>query len=261
MIHGILIMNKAGIPIYRDFWIEQLKELIGSESTVLVAGFLNALSMFANQFHWEPSKIHFRDNKYRLDNFEIMFHEEGPFVTVIFLDTYHFRGQVQSKINLIFDEVLVKYLKKMLSEQLVELSFEDKKLIREVFVNYNEKSMIMEHIKQLNKFGFDFVSNPDIKGIFILSLDGELLWNKQLKKEEIEYLLEKVQAAELGAFKEGSLFNMTLDKMGDPVIISETRSDQVPFIYGLVCDINSSLGPIAAELDKNLNKIFINSKK
>ena len=261
MIHGILIMNKAGIPIYRDFWIDQLKSLIESESTILVAGFLNALSMFANQFDWEPAKMHFKDVKYRQMNFEILFMEEGPFIVTVFLDTYHFREQVKAKLNLIFDEVLVKYVKKMLSEELVELSFEDKKFIREVFVNFNEKEMILNHIKDLERLGTEFTESPDIKGIFILSLDGELLWNKRLKQEQIEYLLEKVQASELDAFKEGSLFNMTIDRMGDPIIISESKSESHPFIYGLICEINSSLGPIAAELDSKLNKIFSNSKK
>ena len=166
MIHGILIMNKAGIPIYRDFWIEQLKELIENESTVLVAGFLNALSMFANQFHWEPAKMHFKDVKYRQMNFEILFMQEGPFVTVVFLDTYHFHEQVKSKLTLIFDEILVKYVKKMLEDELVELSFEDKKFIREVFVNFNEKEMIMDHVQELEKFGYEFTETPDIKGIF-----------------------------------------------------------------------------------------------
>ena len=252
-------MNKAGIPIYRDFWIDQLKELIESESTVLVAGFLNALSMFATQFHWEPAKIHFKDIKYRQMTFEILFMQEGPFIVTVFLDTYHFREQVVAKLTKIFDEILVKYVKKMLSDELVELTFEDKKFIREVFVNFNEKELIMDHIRQLERFGYNFTESPEIKGIFILSFDGELLWNKQLKKEEIEYLLEKVQASELDAFKEGSLFNMTIDRVGDPIIISESKSTKFPFIYGLVCDINSSLGPVAAELDKQLDKIFTNS--
>ncbi|MHA1799094.1 MAG: hypothetical protein ACTSVY_11680 [Candidatus Helarchaeota archaeon] len=250
-------MNKAGIPIYRDFWIEQLKELIESESTVLVAGFLNALTMFATQFNWEPSKIYFKDVKSNRMNFEILFHEEGPFIVAVFLSTYHFRQQVQKKLTLIFDEILIKYTKPMLNDELVELTFEDTKFIREIFINFKEKEIIMDHLKELENFGDRFVSEMDVKGIFCLSQDGELLWNSnQMRKQQIEVLLDKVQVADLSDFDEGQLFNMVIDKISGPLLISEIKSEKFPFIYGLICDINSSLGPVSAKLQSELNDLF-----
>jgi len=244
-------MNKGGIPIYKDFWIPELEDVAGD--TVLVAGFLNALSMFANQFNWEPAKMVFKPLKNLGVNFEIMFHDEGPFIVTIFMDIYHFREQVKMKLNLVFDEILVKYAKTMLSDEMVELSTEDKQFIRRTFVNFREKELIMERIKELEKFGDNFVESTDIKSIFILSFDGELLWHsKQEKKEEIEMLLEKVHTEEL----KGHLFNMAMNKEGDAVIISENKSKKFPFIYGLICDITSTLGPASSALVTELDKLF-----
>ena len=244
-------MNKGGIPIYKDFWLPDLENVAGD--TVLVAGFLNALNMFATQFNWEPAKMVFKPIDNFGLNFEIMYHHEGPFMVCIFHDVYHFREQVKMKLNLVFDEILVKYAKKMLSDEMVELSAEDKQFIRKTFVNFREKELIMEHAEQLDKFSDNFTIERDVKTIFILSFDGELLYHsKHDKKEGIEMLLEKVHTEEL----KGHLFNMAMNKEGDAVIISENKSKKFPFIYGIVCDITSSLGPAAAALVTELDKLF-----
>ena len=227
-----------------------MEEVAGD--TVLVAGFLNALSMFANQFDWEPAKMVFKTLK-TFESFEIMFHDEGPFIVCIFHDIYHFREQVKMKLTLVFDEILVKYAKTMLSDEMVELSAEDKQFIRKTFVNFQEKELIMEHVQDLEKFGDKFVSKTDIRSIFILSFDGELLWHsKQEKKEGIEMLLEKVHTEEL----KGHLFNMAMNREGDAIIISEDKSKKFPFIYGLICDITNTLGPASTALVAELDELF-----
>ncbi|MFX0132724.1 MAG: hypothetical protein ACFFDN_03665 [Candidatus Hodarchaeota archaeon] len=254
MILGILVMSKGGIPLYRDFWTEQMSPITGS--TVLVAGFLNALTNFATQFSWEAQKILFKPvKKTDRENFEILFEEIGDFDIILFLDSFHFRNQLKIKINHIYEKILNKYNPS--TSKMDEIDEEDASAIRKILMNYKEKDVIMQKLMDLEEIGEKFIIDYDVRSIFLRTEDGDLLWYNSggLKKDEIEFLLRKIQTHEeeiVGA--EGTRWTMTLDKQGTPAILCEITKS--PFLYGFIVDENSALGPISDELSFRLDRIL-----
>lgn len=247
-------MTKGGIPIYRDFWTESMVPITGS--TVLIAGFLNALSNFAIQFNWEAQKILFKPTKKTdRENFEILFEEKEGFDIILFLDSFHFRNKLKAKINQIGD-ILNKYDPDAIGKT-DEINEDDSLEIRKILMNYREKDTIMQKLMALEEIGEKFILDYDIRSLFVRSEDGDLLWynTKGLKKDAIEFLLRKIQTQEeeiLGSA--GIRWSMTLDKEGTPTIICEVTSS--PFLYGFIADENCALGPISDEIIFLLNNIL-----
>ena len=250
-------MSKGGLPLYRDFWTDQMSPI--TDASVLVAGFLNALTNFASQFNWEPQKILFKPKEKESsdrDNFEVLFEEKGEFDIILFMDSFHLRNKLKHKITQIYDSVLKKYDSKEM-ENMDTINDEDALEIRKILKNYKEKDLVMQNLVDLEELGERFILDYDIKSIFLRTEDGDLLWynSKGLKKDEIEFLLRKIQTHEEEAVvSEGMRWTMTLDKDGQPTIICEIRNS--PFLFGFVADENSSLGPISDDLTLQLNELF-----
>ncbi|MHA1380412.1 MAG: hypothetical protein ACTSRG_18760 [Candidatus Helarchaeota archaeon] len=248
-------MSKGGIPLYRDFWTEQMSPI--THSSILVAGFLNALTNFATQFNWEAQKILFKPiEKSDRENFEVLFEEKGEFDIILFLDSFHLRNKLKKKINDIFEKILKKYDSKKL-ENLDSIIESDALEIRKILMNYKEKDLVMQKLIDLEEIGERFILDYDIRSVFLRTEDGDLLWynSKGLKKDEIEFLLRKIQTYEGEiVVNEGIRWTMTLDKEGMPTIICEVNNG--PFLYGFVADENSALGPISDDLTFQLNKLL-----
>jgi len=255
MILGILVMSKGGVPLYRDFWTEQMSPI--THSSVLVAGFLNALTNFATQFNWEAQKILFKPvEKSDKENFEVLFEEKGEFDIILFIDSFHLRNKLKGKINIIYEKILKKYNTKKM-DNLDVISESDALEIRKILMNYNEKDLVMQKLMDLEEIGERFILDYDIQSIFLRTEDGDLLWynSKGLKKDEIEFLLRKVQThGEESVVDEGIRWTMTLNKHGRPTIICEVNNS--PFLYGFVADETSSLGPISDDLTYQFNKLL-----
>ena len=255
MILGIIVMNKGGIPLFRDFWTEQMSPI--TDSTILVAGFLSALSNFASKFNWEAQKILFKPIKETdRENFEVLIIEKEEFDIILFLDSFHFRNRLKLKIENIYGEILKKYNPNLL-EEIETLSQEDALIIRKSLLNYKEKDIITQNKEKLEEIGEESILNFDVRSVFIRTEDGDLLWynSKGLQKNEIEFLLRNIKTQEEEIVgKEGMRWTMTLDKEGTPTIICEITS--IPFLYGFITDVDSALGPISDELTFQLDKLL-----
>ncbi len=247
-------MSKGGIPLYRDFWTEQMSPI--TSSSVLVAGFLNALSNFATQFNWEAQKILFKPIKTSDKmNFEVIFEEKGEFDIILFVDSFHLRNKLRVKIDDIYEAVLKKYEPKI--QNIDEIDESDALQIRKTLMNYKEKDLIMQKLIALEELGERFILDYDIKSVFLRTDDGDLLWynSRGLKKQAIEFLLRKIQTQEEETIgTEGIRWTMTLDREGIPAIICEVPKS--PFLYGFVAEETTSLGPVSDDLTFQLDRIL-----
>jgi hypothetical protein len=266
-----LVIKEApkGIKLYLrffDFSKEEIKPQSNFEETdsfELNAGLVSALFKFARAM---SKNIHILEfNSDELSDFEKEKNKIfGDVLITCQSESYLFHKSVYAKIKLIYDS-LISY--KIPLESAIEILPVQEEKIYNILIDFEAKARVSEHKTQLKRLGSDFLremKNYGLKDICITSFDLSpiMTLGKKYSFDDIHEILRNI-----GNIPEISPLNWVYRQSShtdEQLWVYIYKSDIgptieglfEPYLYLLICDINSYLGELPEVLGNKINRIL-----
>jgi len=274
---GISIQSHTGIPLYLESWSEKLRAF-REGNPILIAGFLSALSSFANNYRQEIGYIRFLptdfpDDVYGLDG---IYSFIGEYMILCFTDPYQFHKMVHYKLQWIYNKILFKYEHMIRVGKVPNIPEVEKQFIRDILMDSVAWNHIDSKREQL-EIAADYIIEEeypgDVYGCFITSFDNSILFQYGMARDEIEIYINNIGSKGAG-LKDGEILHnyvtlpgleprlVVMTNSGLKIEISDILGDvvgegAVPFYYYLITDANCSIGPIMESLTVKFNSVLI----
>jgi len=249
-----------------DFSEEKLKQHSDfevSDSFELNAGLVSALFKFARAM---SKNIHILE--FNSDDSQNNVKSETKFLGDVLItcqtESYLFHKSVYAKIKLIYDS-LISY--KIPLESAIEILPVQEEKIYNILTDFGAISRVSEHKTQLKRLGNDFLKemkNYGLRDVCITSFDLShiIILGKRYSFDDIHEILRNI-----GNVPEIPALNWVYRQSthaGEQIWVYLYKSDVgptieglfEPYLYLLICDINSYLGELPEVLGNKINRIL-----
>jgi hypothetical protein len=279
---GLVIQRTNGIPIISKTWTDKLLSFDRTDS-MLIAGFMSAITSFANSFEQNIDFIQLSPKSDPGSNgISAVLNYFSEVMLICFTEPYLFLNKVNLKLQLIYKYLIEGRLKDLAAGNVFTLAKDEEAFIERILFDTDAKTLIE---KKKNKIISVFnqieeAYSGDVRGFSINSFDNSILFSYGIELPELQNLLchmgkggdvkdWEVQYKPVWIDKSPILVSYTNSAVKIPVsqMLGKSKTAQnqeedqlyygeVPLYYYIITEADCSIGPIMEKLNAMLHPLL-----
>ncbi|MHA1266214.1 MAG: hypothetical protein ACTSRS_13360 [Candidatus Helarchaeota archaeon] len=279
---GLAIQRNDGIPIVSKTWTEVLSSFNQMDS-MLTAGFMSAITAFANSFEQNIDFIQFSPKKLPESNgISAVLKQIDEIIMICFTEPYLFLDKVTLKLTWIYEFLIEKKLSMLQQGNVFSLSEEEEMFMEDILFDKaarilieEKKDQIIEVFDEIGKYFY----HDEIQGFSINSFDNSIIFTYLIDEQLLSNYLCNMGKG--GRVKEWEIQYKPVWLGNNPVLVSYTNSavkisvskivglesdqpsssdSEVPLYYYIITDVDCSIGPIIEKINTSLHPILMDYK-
>jgi len=278
---GLVIQRTNGIPIISKTWTDKLLSFNQMDS-MLIAGFMSAITSFANSFEQNIDFIQLSPkNDPDSNGISAVLNYFSEVMLICFTEPYLFLNKVNMKLRLIYENLIEGKLKNLISGNVFTLTKEDEAFVERILFDIDAKELIESKKDQIISALIEIEkSYEDIRGFSINSFDNSILFTYGIEMQSLTNLLCNMGRG--GDVKDWEVQYKPVWIEKNPILVSYTNSavkipvswmlgkkgepnqgennlyyGEVPLYYYVITDPDCSIGPILEKLNSTLHPLLL----
>jgi len=279
---GLVIERSNGIPILSKTWTDKLLSFNQMDS-MLIAGFMSAITSFANSFEQNIDFIQLSPkNDPNSNGISAVLNYFSEVMLICFTEPYLFLNKVNMKLRLIYDHLIHRKLKNLTAGNIFTFTQEEETFIERILFDMDARELIDKKRDQIVSAFIDIekIFQEDIRGFSINSFDNSILFAYGIEMQDLANLLCNMGKGGDVKDWEVQYKPVWIDK--SPILVSYTNSavkipvnwmlgkkedqiqtydnlyyGEVPLYYYVITDPDCSIGPIMEKLNITLHPLLL----
>ncbi len=284
---GLAVQRMNGIPIILKTWTDKLLSF-NQIDPMLIAGFMSAITSFANSFEQNIDFIQLSPKALPKDDLNnngirAVLNYFSEVMLICFTEPYLFLNKVNLKLELIYKHLLEEKLRDLSAGNIFTLTNEEEAFIERILFDTDAKTLIERKKDQIiSVFNEIKKAYPDdIRGFSINSFDNSILLSYDIEIPVLQDLLchmgkggdmkdWEVQYKPVWIDRNPILISYTNSAVKIPVsqMLGKKKEDQnleedhlyygeVPLYYYVITEADCSIGPIMEKLNSTLHPLLM----
>lgn len=280
---GLVIQRMNGIPIISKTWTDKLLSFDRTDS-MLTAGFMSAITSFANSFEQNIDFIKLTPkNDPNSNGFSAVLNYFSEVMLICFTEPYLFLNKVNLKLQLIYKYLIEERLTDLTAGNVFTLTMDEEAFIERILFDKDAKTLIEKKknkiISVLNQI--EKAYSEDIRGFSINSFDNSILFSYGIELPDLQNLL--CHMGKGGDLKDWEVQYKPVWIDRNPILVSYTNSavkipisqmlgkekgtqekeegqlnyGEVPLYYYVITEADCSIGPIMEKLNASLHPLLM----
>ena len=278
---GLVIQRNNGIPILSKTWTDKLVSFNQMDS-MLIAGFMSAITSFANSFEQNIDFIQLSPkNDPDSNGISAVLNYFSEVMLICFAEPYLFLNKVNMKLQLIHEHLIERKLKGLISGNVFTLTNEEETFIERILFDMDARELIDRKQDQIISAFIELekMFQEDIRGFSINSFDNSILFAYGIEIQDLKNLLCNMGKG--GDVKDWEVQYKPVWIEKSPILVSYTNSavkipiskmlgskmnpvqtddhlyyGEVPLYYYVITEPDCSIGPIMEKLNAMLHPLL-----
>lgn len=279
---GLVIQRTNGIPILSKTWTDKMLSFNQMDS-MLIAGFMSAITSFANSFEQDIDFIQLSPkNDPDSNGISALLNYFSEVMLICFTEPYLFLDKVNMKLRLIYEHLIERKLKCLTSGNVFTLTNEEETFIERILFDMDARELIDKKQDQIVSTFIELekIFQEDIRGFSINSFDNSILFAYGIEIQDLKNLL--CHMGKGGDVKDWEVQYKPVWIEKSPILVSYTNSavkipvskmlgskmdqvqmddhlyyGEVPLYYYVITDPDCSIGPIMEKLNAMLHPLLV----
>ena len=284
---GLAVQRTNGIPIILKTWTDKLLSF-NQIDPMLIAGFMSAITSFANSFEQNIDFIQLSPKALPMDDLNnngvrAVLNYFSEVMLICFTEPYLFLNKVNLKLELIYKHLLEVKLGDLSAGNMFTLTNEEEAFIERILFDKDAKNLIERKKDQIIPV-FNEIKKAypeDLRGFSINSFDNSILFAYDIEIPVLQDLL--CHMGKGGDMKDWEVQYKPVWIDRNPILISYTNSavkipvsqmlgkkkkdlnseedhlyyGEVPLYYYIITEADCSIGPIMEKLNATLHPLLM----
>lgn len=280
---GLVVQRTNGIPIISKTWTDKLLSFDRTDS-MLIAGFMSAITSFANSFEQNIDFIQLSPKTEPNNNgISAVLNYFAEVMLICFTEPYLFLNKVNLKLQLLYKHLIEGRLGSLAAGNVFTLTPDEERFIERILFDLDAKSLIEKKKKQIISVFNEIVDfyPGDIRGFSINSFDNSILFVYGIELQDLQNLL--CHMGKGGDVKDWEVQYKPVWINSNPILVSYTNSavkipvsqllgqnkdaqnpgkeqlyyGEVPLYYYAITEPDCSIGPIMEKLNTTLHPLLM----
>ncbi len=286
---GLSIQRTNGIPIVSKTWTDKLHTFSQTDS-MLTAGFMSAITAFANSFEQNIDYIQLSPkNDPKSNGISAIVTHFSDVMMICFAEPYLFLDKVNLKLQWIYENIIEKKLHKLGGGNVFNLTAEEEMYIEDILFDKVARLLVEKHKNKILSVLEEVEKNfyqENIQGFSINSFDNTIIFSHRINEIYLQNILcnmgkggqvsdWQIQYKPVWISDQLLLVSYTNSAVKIPVSsilkeatqeisgdfqLTEHHFDEVPLYYYIITDPDCSIGPIMEKLNTTLHPILADNK-